>query len=267
VIKKVSPFVLGVAVAGVLAGLAAAPAQAGAFLQEQGRGQFIFSSRLMDSRLAYDSAGFLTDAPRYRKRELGLLFEYGLTPDSTLILNPVWRDLQLDEPSQTRRASNIASFEAGARWRLADFDTGTLSLQATLRVPAGSDPFFWLENRPRTEMRLGYGQPLDLSGRDGFMDVSLAWIKRQEALPDEVRLDLTLGWWANARRMVMVQYFNAAYPGAPALSGTPRQHKIETSSVYKLSEEWSLQFGTYMARGGVATRRESGTTMALWRRL
>jgi hypothetical protein len=266
VVSKVSLFVLSFLAVWLAVLLRPMPAKAGSYLQDAGRGIWIFSTRTMESQLAYDSEGYIVDAPLYRKLETSLLFEYGLTDDMTLVLNPTFSNVRLETPSAERKADQISSFEAGARWLLADFDKGDLTLQALLRVPGSRDPFFSLENRPRTELRLGFGQPVDVYGRDGFLDVSVAMIKRQESLPDELRLDATLGWWMGPNRMMLVQYFNTAWPGRHAPAFVPRHHKIETSTVFRLNREWSLQFGTFLSSGGVATRRERGTLMAVWRR-
>jgi hypothetical protein len=243
----------------------AGPARAGSFLMDTGGWQVITSTTMMTSNLAYDGNGALTPASAYRKIETGVLMEYGLSRDVTLVLSPVTRDISAEGQAGTITGRGLSSFEAGARWRLFDYDGQAVTFQATTRIPAKTDPVLLYENRPRTELRLGYGAPSIVSRRPGFIDASIAWVKRHEPGTDEVKIDMTYGWWQRRDRMVLLQYFTTIYPGA-GWRRDPRQHKIQTSTVYKLNDEWSLQLGSFFTRGGYLTRRERGTIVAVWRR-
>jgi hypothetical protein len=243
----------------------AGPARAGSFLMDTGGWQVITSTTFMTSSLAYDANGALTPASQYRKIETGVLMEYGLSRNVTLVLNPVARDISAEGQAGPMTGHGLTSFEAGARWRLFDYDGQAVSFQATTRIPAKSDPILLYENRPRTELRLGYGTPAIINRKPGFIDGSIAWVKRHEPGVDEVKIDMTYGWWQRRDRMVLFQYFTTLYPGA-GLRHDPRQHKIQTSTVYKLNDQWSFQLGSFFTRGGHLTRRERGTIMAVWRR-
>ncbi len=269
VTKSVSRFVHISVLLSPILGLRTHPAVAGSFLMNEGEGQAIVSTRMGDSVLAFDSSGFVAAAPRYRKIETSLYLEYGLTRDLTLIMSPALRDISLaptPPATETIKAQGIGTLEGGARWRLANFDTTTVSFQALVRTPMKSDPALPVENRPQTQLRLGLGAPAELFGRDGFIDISTAWIKRAEAWPDELRFDLTLGFWQTPERLLLVQYYNSLFPGAHANGAVPRTHKIETSTVYKLGPDWSLQMGSFLSYGGLLTRRERGSVIAVWRR-
>lgn len=253
------PLALAVAV------LSPGPVRAGSFMLEPGSWQAIQSLTVMASRLSYDRDGALAPASPYRKIESGLWMEYGLSRGATLILSPVVRNVRSQEPYGTISGNGLSSFEAGARWRLFDVMGEAVSFQATARVPGRSDPVLAFENRPRTELRLGYGTPAIINRKEGFADFSLAWVKRHEAGPDEVRYETTLGWWRRPNRMILVQYFSTFYP-VSGLRHMSQQHKVQTSTVYKLNDSWSLQLGSFFTRGGLLTRRERGTIMAVWRR-
>ncbi len=224
----------------------------------------INSLTVMTSRRAYDGRGVIVAADPYRKIEAGWLVEYGLTREVTLIANPVVRDIALESAEGAVAGRGLSSFEVGARWRLLDHMDHAVSFQALTRIPAKSDPILPFENRPRTELRFGYGVPARINGKPGFVDSSIAWVKRHELQADEVRFEMTYGWWQRRDRMLLVQYFNTLYPGS-GLPRDPRQHKIQSSTVYKLNDEWSVQFGSFFTRGGLQTRRERGTLMAVWR--
>ena len=234
-------------------------------MEEPGAWNIISSTTVMTSRLSYDARGALTPASQYRKVETGALMEYGFSPNVTLVFNPVTRDVSGEGPAGSIARHGLTTFEAGARWRLMDYYGQAITFQATTRIPGRSDPVMPLENRPRTELRLGYGVPAIINRKPGFVDSSIAWVKRHEPGADEVKIDTTYGWWQTRDRMVLLQYFTTIYPGA-GLRRDPRQHKVQTSSVYKLNDHWSLQLGSFFTRGGHLTRRERGTVVAVWRR-
>ncbi len=263
VIPKVSPFVLGLV---VLVAALSERAQAGAFLLEPGHWQVISTMRLSASRLKYDGSGRPQPEPLYRKTETSTLIEYGLNRDVTLMMVPTGRHVAMEGPPAAE-AWNIGSLDLGARWRVHDFGATVVSFQGLFRVPARSDPAFLPENRWRSELLLGLGRSgLSWLGRDGFADFGLAWVKREDPWPDEVRADVTLGWWQFSDQLMLMQWFQTFYPNAPGQMRTPSQTKFEASTVSKLGRGWSLQLGSFASIGGVSTRYERGTIIGLWRK-
>lgn len=262
VISKVSPFVLAAA---LLVGGMVESALAGAFLLEPGKWQVINTMRVSTSRLKYDASGRLAPETLYGKVEGSTLIEYGLDRDLTIMLMPVGRYLKKEGPPAAE-AWSIGSLDLGARWRVQDFGPSILSFQGLFRVPARSDPAFLPENRARSELRLAWGRGgLSWLGRDGFADVSLAWVKRDEPWRDELHVDLTYGWWQWPNQMLLMQWFQTFYRTAPGEARAPSQTKIEASTVTKLGGGWSLQMGSFASVGGISTRYERGTVMGLWR--
>lgn len=263
VTSKVSPFVLMVA---ALCGASSFPAWAGAFLLEPGHWQVISTYRLSVSSSKYDANGLRVAAKRYGKSEGASLIEYGFDRDLTLLLSPSLRSVRAQGPPDTTGV-NIGALDLGARWRIYREGPQIVSFQALTRVPARSEPLFVSENSAKTELRLGYARSdLLFRGRDAFLDTGLVWAKRAEPWRDELRADLTLGWQRWPGRLVLLQWFYSAYPGAPGESRMPRQLKIEGSTVSSLGDGWSLQLGSFVSRGGVATRYERGSLVGLWRK-
>lgn len=238
---------------------------AGSFLLAPGAWEIIQSATFTTSTLRYGPKGALSSADPYRKIEIGWLVQYGLTRNVTLLASPSVREVATTNGDETLSGHGLSSFEAGARWRLFDWRGGEASFQALVRIPGKTDPIFPLENRPRSELRLGYGFPAWINGKDGFVDASVAWVKRHEAQRDEIRHELTYGWWQRPGRMILLQYITTLYPGSGP-GRDPWQHKIQTSTVHKLSDAWLVQLGSFWTRGGRETRRERGTVLALWRR-
>ena len=263
VTSRVSRFVL------IFVGLGGAlphPAWAGAFLLEPGHWQVISTYRFSVSSAKYDANGLRVAEKRYGKSEAASLIEYGFDRDLTLLLTPSLRSVRSQGPPDTTGV-NIGALDLGARWRIYREGPQIVSFQALTRVPARSDPFFAGENSAKTELRLGYARTdLLFRGRDAFLDAGLVWAKRAEPWRDELRADLTLGWQRWPGRLVLMQWFYSAYPDAPGENRMPQQLKIEASTVSSLGKGWSLQVGSFVSRGGVATRYERGSLVGLWRK-
>lgn len=111
------------------------------------------------------------------------------------------------------------------------------------------------------EARLLAGRSFSLRGRAGFAEIQAARLKRQR-LPDETRLDLTLGLEPADRWLWLVQ----AYAGrADGGGGSPAWIKAETSLVREAGD-WSFQAGWRQSVGGRSSPVESGPVLAVWRR-
>ena len=262
VANKVSPFVLSAA---LLVTLALERAQAGAFLLEPGKWQVINTLRVSGSRLKFDGSGRLNPEPFYGKVEGSSLIEYGFNRDLTVMLMPMGRYVTKDGPPFAE-AWAIGSLDVGARWRVQDFGRSTVSFQGLFRVPTRSAPDFLPENRARGELRLALGRSgMGFLGRDGFADLSVAWVKRDDPWRDELHVDLTYGWWQWSNQLLLIQMFQTFYRTAPGEARAPTQTKVETSTVTKIGRGWSLQLGSFASIGGVATRFERGTIVGLWR--
>ena len=263
VASKVSRFVL----IGTFLGLSMMDeARAGAWLLEPGHWHLISTYRLSVSNSKFDEKGQRVSAKRYGKSEGESLLEYGFDRDTTLLFAPSLRSVRAAGPPD-HTGVNIGALDLGARWRIYRSGPQIVSFQALTRVSARSDPFFLDENRPKTELRLAYGRSdLLYRGRAAFLDTAVVWAKRSELWRDEMRVEMTGGWQQWPGRMVLMQGFFSAYPGASGESRIPRQLKIQGSTVSNLGDGWSLQMGSFVSRGGVTTRFERGNLVALWRK-
>lgn len=245
--------------------LAGSPVRAGSFMEEPGHWLAIATSAVTTSVSAYDDRGARKAADPYRKVESSLWMEYGASPDMTLVFHPTAASARLTTTGGTLSADGLSSIEAGARFRLGAIRTWTVSFQTLVSAPARSDPAFLDENRPHTEFRLGAGSPARINGTSGFLDSSIAFVRRTGNWPDEIKLESTYGWRRRENEMMLLQYFLSAFP-EQGLRHAPRAHKVQTSVVYKLKRDYALQIGSFASRGGNLTRREQGSFVALWRR-
>lgn len=111
------------------------------------------------------------------------------------------------------------------------------------------------------EARLLAGRSFAMLGRPAFAEVQAARLKRQR-LPDETRLDLTLGVEPADRWLLLVQAYGGRADGE---GGAPAWIKGEASLVREAGA-WRFQAGWRQSLAGRASPVESGPVLALWRR-
>ena len=243
-------------------------AEAGAWTQERHQWFTITSFDVTSAAKGYghDSR---SDAPvKFQKFYVKDLVEFGLTDRITLfgvtdyvVANATWAD-------ETPVHARDASFEGGARYRIAD-SIGVLSVQSSYKKagPFDLSNSIGLDPARIVEARLLYGTNFKLFGRDGFADIEAAqrWITHPR--PDETVLDLTAGVWLGSKTMVMLQNFNVMSGGDALPPYTYfRTHKVEVSVVRRLWGRWSVQLGGFVSPLGQNSLVEQGASLALWTR-
>ncbi|MDB5651630.1 MAG: hypothetical protein JWL62_3150 [Hyphomicrobiales bacterium] len=231
-------------------------------MQAQGEGIVIASGNYTQSALSYDSRGLLRSVTGYRKFELSTLVEYGYTADTTLIVMPTLRDVRTTG-SEPVRARGLGLLDVGARTRLATYGDIVFSAQVLVRLPVQPDSRLVGENQTQAEVRLGSAMPYSLFGFTGFVDTSAAYVRRSGVFADEAHVDLTIGTQYSPRLLALWQVFGTWSMGGRIAGTTPRGAKMQSSMVYSLTPEWSLQLGAYSTITGVSARREEGFVTAL----
>lgn len=239
-------------------------ALAGAWTQPRGEGQVIIKFEDMRADEAFDPSGAAVVLPGGRRdRSIGVFVEYGLTDRLTLQFKTDWQsgeDAFVDYDGR-------GPLEVGVTWQVWRDDQGAVSLygghasagdgrNAGYAAPGIGDGDW--------EVRVSAGRGADVGG--GRWTPDRAFIELQAArrmrdgLPDETRIDLTMGGHFAERWMVLAQAFGgrADGPGARWLS-------IETSIVRDLGP-WSLQAGWREAVAGRETPVSRGPVIAAWRR-
>ncbi len=212
----------------------------------------------MRARDGFDPDGARTPLPEARTdRALGVFIEYGLTDRATLRFKGDWqrgRDAFVDYEGR-------GPVEIGLSWRAWSDARNTVGLyggysqagegrNAGYAAP-GAGEHDW-------EARLAYGR--DLGSRLGaasFVEVEAAR-RLRDGLPDETRVDATLG----ARRgdwLALAQ----AYAGAA--DGGARWLSLE-ASVTRDFGRWSLQAGWRRTAAGREAPISEGPMFAVWRR-
>ncbi|MFJ6024436.1 hypothetical protein ACIQC9_07570 [Brevundimonas sp. NPDC092305] len=250
---------LGLALAGLLA--IAQPAHAGAWTKPKGKGLVIAKHEAMRADEGFDPLGQPVHLPAPRRdRSTGVFAEYGLSDRITVQFKGDWQsgeDAFVDYEGR-------GPLELGVTWQAWRDDRTAVSLYAAYAdggegrnagyAAPGQGDSDW-------EIRAEVGRRFD--GRrwlpPGFVEIQAA--RRMRAgLPDETRLDLTLGAHVRPGWMVLSQ----AYAGQADRNGA-RWLTGETS-VVKDFGPWSVQLGWRETVEGRETPRSRGPVIGIWRR-
>lgn len=254
----------------VLAAVASSSASGGAWTQKKGKGQVIVKADRMRADDGFDPYGVRRPLPEARRdTTVGAFVEYGLTDRLTLQVKGDWQEGE-DAFVDYRGRGPL---QAGLVWQVWRNDAGALSLQgsyasagdgrnAGYAAPGvGEDE---LEVRVAGGWSFGDEAPRDgwrgrLYPRSTFVEVQVAR-RMREGLPDENRLDLTLGRHFGARWMLL----NQTYAGETDGEGS-RWIQSETSVVRHLGA-WSVQAGWRTSTSGRESPASSGPLVGVWRR-
>jgi len=242
--------------------LAAGAAHAGAWTEPAGDTQVISSVRASLAWDGFDANGRNVSIPTFRKEELDIYSETGLTDSATLIIHPDFINYHPDKPSGG--AIGFGNTEIGFEERLWHDDMQVLSLQATALLPGRT---ILTSGGTDGEVRALYGRAFELFGVEAFADAELAWRLRSRSYAGEIRPELTLGFKPDADWQVLLQSFNIVTTGrGRTLLFQGEQAKLQLSAVYRLSETLSLQAGAFATLAGSNTPAERGLLTALWLR-
>jgi hypothetical protein len=240
------------------------PAAAGAWTEDVDQGQFIATVTGAAADRGFDAAGTAQPSPSHRLL-LQTYTAYGWREGITVFATT---------ESVYARVGAVTAFDngvdAGARLRLWYGDSDIVSAEVSART-AGAYNYSVSNGGDHASSALGarllYGHGFALDGMNGFVDVQLGqrWITAPR--PSEAGLDLTAGLWLDPDWMAMIQSFNLMSEGRPRAPYVSfRQHKIELSAVWRLSQAWSVQAGGFFSPRGRNALNEQGLLLAAWTR-
>ena len=236
-------------------------AEANAWGQPKGKGQVILKADRMTAVDGFDPDGRLAPLPAERiDTTLGVYADYGITDQLTFQMKGDWQsgeDAFVDYEGR-------GPVEIGVTWRVIRAERTAVSLYAGYAdggegrnagyAPPGEGDSDW-------EVRAAVGQSIGETRWSPETFVELQAARRLRAgLPDETRLDATIGVRVRKDWMLLGQVFAGRTdgPGAQWVS-------VEASLVRDLGD-WSLQAGWRQAILGRETPRAGGPVLAIWRR-
>lgn len=248
----------------LLAGLYSTTAEAGAWNKKKGQGQVILKWEAMRATEGFDTNGILQ--PLLAEREettWSAVVEYGLTDTLTVQAKGDWQDGH-DAGFDYQGRGPV---EVGVAWQVWRDDNTAVSLYGGVAEAGDARNAGYAlpgQGGRDYEIRASIGRSIQreearFGPENMFAEVQLARRVR-EALPDETRLDLTVGTHVGQNWMLLGQAF-----GGVADNNGPRWLSLETSVVRHFGD-WSLQAGARRAVWGQDSPAHEGVVVALWRR-
>ena len=229
----------------------------------------IAGASFADSTAAFDASGKLIPVSAYRKFDLSLYVEYGVSDAVTLVARPSFADITTAGPP-AGGYRGFEAMEAGARALLARAGDAVFSAQGLVRIPGSTNaanPALVGATAFEAEARLLAGYSFHFLERPAFAEAQIAWRARDGGNPGEARLDLTLGARIFDRLQILLQSFSLATTGAgTAAYPAQRLSKLQPSLVYDVAPGWSVQAGVFATVYAVNARREQGVIAAVWRK-
>lgn len=236
-------------------------AVAGAWPMEPGRTQAIVKYERMTADQGYDADASLAMIDPRRDESLSVFFEHGLTPRFTL----------QGKLGATRGHDRWVAYsgrgpiEAGVRWTARRDPRSSLALYLGAgEAGVGRNAGYAAPGRGSLDLeaRVLYGRSGVWRGRDVFVDLEAARLKRQ-GLADETRVDATLGLRPAKSWLLLAQ----TYAGRADRADIDARWVKTEISVVRAFGDWSVQAGWRDTVSGREVARDRGVVLALWRRL
>lgn len=238
-----------------------APARAGAWTQDRGKGQVITTITTSRADESYDSDGTRVGPRKFRKEELTSLVEYGLFNGVTIVVAPSGQFVSDDASGSTVNTRGLSSVDLAARLRLFTRANQVFSLEPHAILPGTIDNpgnALLASNKTDFELRMLYGISGKIMHKPYFVDAEAAYRRRGGAFADEWRADLSAGVSPLPRWQIIAKTSSIVSTERFAL------HKAGASVVYVLNKRISLEAGTMRAIAGREVVRENAYTGGVW---
>lgn len=208
---------------------------------------------------AFDGDGGRTPMPERSDAAASLYVEHGLTTRLTFQGQAGW----------TRGEDGFADYagrgplELGLRYALMKRGDMAISLYVGAALAgAGRNAGYAAPGAGETDVegRMLVGRSFTYRERPAFAEIQIARLARS-GLPDETRLDLTLGVEPGSDWLILTQVYAGQAEGAAV---SPLWVKMEVSAVRRFGD-WRLQAGWRSSIAGRDSPVESGPVVGLWR--
>ena len=240
---------------------------AGAWTQDEGKGELIVTTTAMQASQVFTSGSTLVPIPHYTKAESQALIEYGVTSWFTAMLGPSLQHVDIPPPFGGVR-DGLGYTDIGGRAKVWSNESWVVSVQGLLRVNGTNDkrnPAAIGYTDPELELRGMIGHSFKVETLPAFVDVQVAQRFRLGGPPDEFRADVTFGIRPVEKWLLLAQSFNVISEGAGTWGfGSFAYYKLQLSAVYALTPTLSLQLGAYSTYWGRNALQENGMVAGAW---
>lgn len=243
-------------------------AHAGAWSYDKGDGQAIVTLVVARADTQFDEFGNETPA-EFGKTETSIYWEHGLTDNWTFILQPTFQDVSFDTTAGSETYLGLGPTEIALRRTLWQNEKTVLSAQGGVIFAGGGEniPDRSLgEGGTDYEARLLLGRSLLFGDKRGFAELQAGYRARSDDLPNEWRLDASLGIRPVDNVQVMGQVFAIQSEEAIFPNRQYQSVKLLTSVVWDRTFGNSYQFGLYQTVAGETIVKETGILLSLWQR-
>lgn len=210
---------------------------------------------------------------RYRKVELSVYAEYGLTKDLTAIGELAYMDEKTDLSIGSFKNDGLSRIKSGVRYAIGTWEETLFSVQPllTLHLESVSDnPATIQSGDIDVELALVLARNEKLLGYDFFSVQEIAWKHLNSGRPDEVRADITLGTRPRPGTMLLLKSLNTAALDPVANEKIYRSSKLAFSVVHELSENilpgTAVEAGVERLIDGQGTIKDTSFRLAVWYR-
>jgi protein XagA len=247
-------------------------AHAGAWLRAEGQSEIIFSTRVSSASRQFDASGKPAATGKFSKIAAEAIGEYGLNKNLTLIAGATGQGQKFSLFTMQQNSMGLSG-SAGARLRLWSKDQSVISLQTTFELSSERQknlaPAARFDSPALADVRLLFGRGFTTHGMQAFVDLQTGYRWRGGSHADEIRIDLTFGLRPSPKFLLLFQSFNSvAMESSKHFQSKPaRQHKVQASFVYELTQGLALQAGGFASIAGRETLKERGGLIALWWKL
>lgn len=248
---------------------------AGAWLQDEGHGQIIATTRFYGTSQVFDNHGERDSIPLFTKTDIGPYFEYGVNDEFTLGGEINWAAATNAGNSTSSVGSATDSFnvqysygELFGRAYLYHGDAVVVSVEPSIDFPARIDPDLTSDGRhpiPAIKLSAGYGY--NRWEQNNFMEASIKYRYRNLGdLNDMIKTEATLGYHITDYFIGIGQISYETTLGSTRSPGNYDLLKPQVSVLYDEREHFSYQLGAFTNISGRNTGAGYGVTYSVWYR-
>ncbi|VAV98568.1 hypothetical protein MNBD_ALPHA06-567 [hydrothermal vent metagenome] len=209
-------------------------AHAGAWVQEKGASEFIYSTSFQSGSSGFDANGNPSLNIDFQKWETAVFGEYGFAKNWSVVGRLAYQDVSIAENGFIDQRAGFGASKLAIKRNLAKRKNLVFSMQGEVSIPGGAENGLDLrlgEGNIEWEVRALAGFSWEVAEKPGFFDVQLARKFRAKRIPDEWMVDITAGVRPSNQLMVMGQMFalqsdTANFAGTRKLSSLKLQGSL-----------------------------------------